>query len=1206
MKSLSYYLLLISLVYVNIANAQNSSFLENKGQVFDQNGAFNTEVKYVLSTSAYNVSFYQDHFSYEIFSVQENDSSILDVERIEMWFKNGNSNTEILHFEKTKENTNVFKNGKSFPNINSFNKIRYNNVWNGVDVEFLIVNNQLKYNYIVKNTKLKSFELIIKGGTSHIDGNDVVLKGKTKTVIENFPEVFYLNEKGNKEFTNVTIQNTEKGLKYILPKNRTKKLIIDPIAYGQEYTTYYGGAHMDFAYSIDVKKNTNVIITGYTVSTNNIATTGAYQTTLNDQDSFLAEFDFQGNRLWATYFGGTYVERNYSADLDTNDNIYIAGNTASIIGLATNGAYQQYISSGDDAFMAKFSNTGQLMWSTYYGGNNHELITTIKVDDSNKVYVTGHTLSSDLPCSADAFRNSLSGNENAFLGVFDADGNVIYNSYYIKGSNTKGEDLAITADGTIYIAGTTNDAEQIANPNVHQNQNGGYLDGFVLKISPQFQTIWKTYLGGWHNEILSGIALDSVENLYLTGKTKSNNGISTPGSFQPNYEDVSNWEGYIVKLDSSSTRQWGTYITAGGFDEMKAIVTTDTAIWVLGLSDGNGLVTDSTAFQEQNNGGYDDILLNFTKDGNLIWSTYFGGANNDFGNGLLVENNQILIVGQTGSNTNFTTTNAHQTQYGGHSFDGYWTKFCKPLAPSSISLVGSTTICEGDSVEVSSMNQFSSYTWSNGVADSSLMIKTTGDYVLKTRDVNNCPGRSDTLKVIVIPAVHPIVQVSSLAICNNSSVTLNLNGSFNSVVWNNATTGSSQTVNTGGNYYATVTNSQGCESYSDTVELFSPQYKYTIQLIGDTIICVGGESILYTGGAFNSLSWNNAETSNSITINSAGDYYFTGLDTNSCAVVSDTISISQINYSASSLVLDTASLFSVCWNDTVSLTAENNFETYEWSNGSQLQTISITEEGFFYVSATDSNGCVGISDSIEVVFKSDGTTLIDISKGNSFCEGDSLLITADSSYQNIEWNTSLTNQDSLYVNVGGDYFYSATDTASCLVYSDTVNITENTLPNVVIGNNIPDTLCLDDSFMIYSLNNMDSYNWSTGQTTEYFNLSFNNVGFHNVILEGTDYNGCINTDTAEIFVFDCVLFSDINKGEKSLVQLINRNNYLYLTSDNVIEKIRLIDYSGRIVKEISVKNKTVGFDVSTLANGIYVLSVAFKEPGKQSVIKLKL
>ncbi len=1188
---------------VSFSYAQKSSFLENKGQVFDQNGRFNTEVEYVLSTSSYNVSFYKDHFAYEIFSKNKIDSTSLDVERIELWFKRGRENVKIEGFEKEKELTNVFKNGKQFSEINSYQKIQYKNIWDGVDIEFLIVNNQLKYNYIVSNTKLKSFELVVKGGTAFVHEEEVILKAKTKIITEELPEIFYLDENENKENTSIRLEKTKEGLKYILPQNRTKKLIIDPIAYGLEYTTYYGGAHMDFAYSIDVKKNNNVIITGYTVSTSNIATTGAYQTTLSDQDSFIAEFDYQGNRLWATYFGGTYSERNYAAALDSNDNIYIVGNTTSIIGMATNGAFQQYIASGDDAFIAKFSNTGQLMWSTYYGGNQHELITTVTVDDSNKIYVTGHTLSSDLPCTPNAFRNTLVGMENAFLGVFDANGNEIYNSYYIKGSNTKGESIAVTSDGIIYLVGTTNDNEPIANPNVHQNQNGGYLDGFVLKINPQFQTIWKTYLGGWHNEILAGVSLDSLENLYLTGKTKSNDGIATPSSFQPNYQDVNNWEGYLVKLDSSSTRQWGTYITAGGYDEIKSITTTDTAIWVLGISDGNGLVTDSTAIQENNKGGYDNILLNFTQDGNLIWSSYFGGTNNDFGNDILVYNNQILIAGRTGSTSNFTTTNAHQQQFGGNIADGYWTKFCKPLAPSSISVVGNVSFCEGDSVEVSSLYSFNEYAWSNGGTDSSLTIFTSGDYVLKTRDANNCPGRSDTLKVTVIPAIHPIIQYSSLAICNNSLINLNLTGNFNTITWNNGATSSSQSVNSNGSYFATVTNAQGCESFSDTVELFTPQYQYNIQTIGDTIICVGGESILYTGGSFNSLTWNNAETTNSITVNTAGDYYFTGLDTNSCAIISDTVNITQINYTASGLVLDTASLFSICWNDTLYLTAENGFDTYEWSSGSHSQTAEFTAEGYYYVSATDSNGCVGVSDSVQIVFKSDGTSLIDISKGNSFCEGDSLLITADSLFQNIEWNTSLTNQDSLYVSSGGDYFYSATDTSSCLVYSDTVSIIENSLPNVVIGNNVPDTLCLNDNFMIFSLNNMAAYSWSTGETVEHFNLSFNTPGYHQVILEGTDYNGCVNTDTVEIFSFDCDLFSDISKKNEDLIQFVNKDNTIYLNSKISIKNVTLIDYSGKKVKNILGGSKIVVFDVSDLSKGVYILVVGLENEKKTAIIK---
>ena len=145
-------------------------------------------------------------------------------------------------------------------------------------------------------------------------------------------------------------------------------------------------------------------------------------------------------------------------DIDTNENIIIAGNTTSTSGLATSGTQQQFIASFDDAFIAKFSSSGQLMWSTYFGGNNHELITSVKVDNQNKIYVTGHTNSSDLPCTANAERNTLNDYENAFLGVYNQTGLLYYIILIIYLDLVMLEEsIAIAENGTIYFSGKSSD-----------------------------------------------------------------------------------------------------------------------------------------------------------------------------------------------------------------------------------------------------------------------------------------------------------------------------------------------------------------------------------------------------------------------------------------------------------------------------------------------------------------------------------------------------------------------------------------------------------------------------------------------------------------------------------------------------------------------------------------------------------------------------
>jgi hypothetical protein len=987
--------------------------MQNKGQVFDQNGTFNNKVSYILSLKGYNVSFYKDHFSYELFSTDGKDSTTLSAERIEVWFDGASSEVKIIPSKLQSEVTNVFKNGKSFPSIKCFEKIYYKDILDGVDLEFFVSKNQLKYNYIVSNKVIKAINLKVKGARVEKKQGNIYLKAKNREIKETIPESYFLKKEGQKEIEQVTVNTAKNRIQYLLPSDRNETFVIDPIAYGNEYTTYYGGAHLDFATSINTSKTGRIIIAGYTVSTNNIATTGSYQATISDQDAFIASFDQQGNRIWSTYFGGASQERCYSAVLDSNDNIFISGNTTSQIGLATSGAHQQYISSADDGFMTKFSPSGILSWSSYYGGDGHELITTIAVDDSNKIYVTGHTASTDLPCTPNAFRTTLSGYENAFLGVFNNDGVVVYNSYYIKGSSTKGEGIVVAKDGSIYFSGHSNDNESITYPSVHQSQNGGYLDGFLIKLDAQYQMVWKTYIGGELNDLVEGLAIDSMQNIYVVGKTKSTVGIATSNSLENAY--TSSWDGFVVKFDSSCTRKWGTYINGGNNDEVRAVTFKDSTLWLLGITNGNSLVVDSTALQYNNNGGFDNIIINLSDTGGLIWSTYFGSNSDEFGSDIKINTNKkVLISGHTGSNTNIATLNAHQTNYGGNLYDGFWSIFCKPVEPTLLSQLGSITICEGDSVTVNSIYSFENYLWSSGDTTSALAIKQSGDYTLKTKDLNNCPGRSDTLSVTVVPSSDLSLQQSNGTICHEDSVLLSVNSSYSSYLWSSGETTPTIYVSDNQDYSLSVVNSFGCQYLSDTLTLSNSQYEYPIQIVGDTVICSGGESILYTNNGLSSLTWNTLETTSSIAVNSTGNHWFSGLDTNSCPVVSDTVLITQVNNPTPSVVLDTANYFSACINDTVQLVAENNFSTYEWSSGELTQSIEITASGDYYVEAKDTNGCVGISDSIQVVFNPLPVVEI-VTLPDTLCFNDSVLISATSNLESYSWSTGQT--DSNY------YFY---------------------------------------------------------------------------------------------------------------------------------------------------------------------------------------
>ncbi len=1203
---IKYILISITLLFVSQVFAQEATFVKNIGQMVNQKGEFNSEVQYIVSTKGYNVSFYNNHFAYELFRPNETDSNKTLVERIEVWWEENNKSTKIIPENKQAETIHYYKNGKRFENIPTYSKLTYRNLWKGVDVEFFIQDGSLKYNYIVQGNKTKQISLLIKGAKSTKEKNTIQLQSLHHTVEASFPEIYFIDQQGKKTETTIDIHLHDNKIIYSLPDIQEEKLIIDPIVYNKEYVTYYGGAHMDFTYDIHSTKTGNIAITGYTVSANNIATTGAYQTVLTDQDAYVAMFNNQGVRLWATYFGGTSAERIYSSAIDTNDNIIIAGNTTSTIGLATNGSFQQYIASGDDGFVTKFSSTGQLLWSTYYGGDAHELIIRVETDKNNKIYVTGHTSSTNLQCTPNAFRNYLSGYENSFLGIFDAQGNIVYNSYYLNGSSARGEAILFDSDDNIYLAGSTNDTVTSPYPNVHQAQNAGYLDGFVIKINPQYQTVWKTYLGGWHNDLIYGVVVDSVNNLYFGGKTKSNDGISTSSSFQYDYDN--NWDGFLVKMDSSSNVLWGTYLTAGGADEVHSLAYYDSSVWVLENTDGNGFPVSTSALQTSNAGGVDNLLMRFSSQGNLQWASYFGGVSNEFGHRIRLLPRKILLAGQTGSSTSFTTSNAHQVNYGGHIYDGYWARLCLPVSSTILNLVNDTVLCLGDSVTLFPSNTFNSYQWNTGATDSVLAVSQAGSYSLVTYDENNCPGYSDTIQVIFETVSQVSILNSDTSICMGDSVLLSINGSFSSYLWNNGNTDSAQYVTNGQAYFAQVSSTLGCTYFSDTVLIKEQtQNFFPIQMIGDTIICSGGNSILYTDENLNTIQWSTGDLVSGITVDTTGVFWFMGQDTLGCTVWSDSISITEINYSSPDLILDTTSTITTCWNDSVILVAEIGFTQYLWSTGDTLQQEVIVSQGYYFVSATDSNGCVGISDSVFVEFVGTGVASVDTAQGTSFCLGDTLLLSvADTSLTNVLWNNTLQNQDTLRIIGEGEYYFSATDSLGCMVYSDTVHTLTLLPPNVEIQSPT-DSVCLGDSIhlSVISSSNLISYNWSNGETDLSFYYTFLNTGYQNISVEVSDNNGCRNTNQINIYVFNCALYNSIVEQKIEVNGFITQQQTVFITAKQMIFSIEVYDVTGRRLSvQKNIQSYTAEVHLAEYRKSIYLLKVVTTD-NREHILKIK-
>jgi hypothetical protein len=162
----------------------------------------------------------------------------------------------------------------------------------------------------------------------------------------------------------------------------------------QLWSTYYGGSDFnEKGKAVVVDLYDNVYLLGNTSSPSNISFKGFQNNYSGEIDAFLVKFSSNGERLWATYFGGSALDNGETVATDKNGNVYIAGFTLNLNGLAYQG-FQNNSAGNKDAFLVKFSSDGERIWATYFGGSADDMGNSLVVDKTGNIYMSGTTYSS--------------------------------------------------------------------------------------------------------------------------------------------------------------------------------------------------------------------------------------------------------------------------------------------------------------------------------------------------------------------------------------------------------------------------------------------------------------------------------------------------------------------------------------------------------------------------------------------------------------------------------------------------------------------------------------------------------------------------------------------------------------------------------------------------------------------------------------------
>jgi len=321
------------------------------------------------------------------------------------------------------------------------------------------------------------------------------------------------------------------------------------------WSTYYGmkgqgpngsGGQND-GYGITSDVSGNVIIVGTSDSKTGFGSSGTYQLHSGGGfDAFIAKFSGNGNRIWGTYFGGNSTELATGIIENTNNDIFIIGSTVSNSGISSSGAYQKSLNGVEDAFLAKFSSSGNLIWSTYFGGSGEEWAHSIVIDNLGNLNIVGETRSSSGIASIGAYQTSLRGFEDAFIAKFTNSGNLIWSTYFGGESDEHGTGIAIDTSKNLIITGATWSKTGISTKDAFElNYVGFSMEAYIAKFSSSGNRIWGSYLGNSGSESQC-IAADTSGNFYLTGVTESSPKMITTGTYQTVYGG--NGDAFVVKF----------------------------------------------------------------------------------------------------------------------------------------------------------------------------------------------------------------------------------------------------------------------------------------------------------------------------------------------------------------------------------------------------------------------------------------------------------------------------------------------------------------------------------------------------------------------------------------------------------------------------------------------------------------------------------
>lgn len=447
-------------------------------------------------------------------------------------------------------------------------------------------------------------------------------------------------------------------------------------------------------------------------------------------------------------------------------------------------------------------------------------------------------------------------------------------------------------------------------------------------------------------------------------------------------------------------------------------------------------------------------------------------------------------------------------------------------------------ICIGDTATLNGTGGVS-YVWIQGdsILDPQMGITqawpvNSNTYILEGSDALGCLNY-DTMEVTVNPL--PTVDAErDLWVCPGTTVQLEATSNGTVFTWTPISDLSDPNIltpdaspNDTTMYYLTVESAFGCVNM-DSMTVFAGGPVPTDAGLNDTIcegdsVMIGGAPTAVAGTLF---SW---QPSGSIVDNTIGnpivfpsnDTWFVVYTANDTCSGVDSVFVKVNPYP----LADAGADFAICIGDTSQLNASGGV-IYEWNTQNALSDSTISDPNIypvvttdFVVNVTDALGCSQL-DTINVLVNP--LPIANAGMNDTICYGDTAQLMASGGV-NYLWTPNDSISDNMIVDPlvnpsqTADYIVEVTDLNACMNW-DTVQIVVNSLPIISAGPDLE--MCIYDSIQL-TVSGAETYIWSPDSTLSQFDIAdpFSAALDDEIfVVEGTDANGCKNTDTVALTV----------------------------------------------------------------------------------------